>query len=106
MDQVPRKWGPGLKANEGNVSATEPSRTLRSRGREYSSGVLGSTRRFGFTGEVSRLEERRIEEGGSRILVVRGTEKRRDETSGIEDLRYGQCREVTCFFFFLVFLVF
>lgn len=28
MDQVSRKWGPGLKANEGNVSATEPSRTL------------------------------------------------------------------------------
>lgn len=33
MDQAPTKWGSGLKANEGNVSATEPSRTLRSRGR-------------------------------------------------------------------------
>ncbi|KAK1133304.1 hypothetical protein K0M31_011120 [Melipona bicolor] len=33
MDQAPRKWGPGLKANEDNVSATEPSRTLKSGGR-------------------------------------------------------------------------
>lgn len=33
MDQASTKWGSGLKANEGNVSATEPSRTLRSRGR-------------------------------------------------------------------------
>ncbi|XP_032682913.1 uncharacterized protein LOC116849658 isoform X2 [Odontomachus brunneus] len=35
MDQVPTKWGSGLKANEGNVSATELSRTLRSRGRPW-----------------------------------------------------------------------
>lgn len=28
MDQATTKWGSGLKANQGNVSATEPSRTL------------------------------------------------------------------------------
>nr|KAF7432445.1 hypothetical protein H0235_005369 [Vespula pensylvanica] len=33
MDQVHSKWGPGLKANEANLSVTEPSRTLKRRGR-------------------------------------------------------------------------
>ncbi|KAK2588377.1 hypothetical protein KPH14_004391 [Odynerus spinipes] len=33
MDQVHSKWGPGLKAKEANLSATEPSRTLKRRGR-------------------------------------------------------------------------
>lgn len=42
MDQVTRKWGPGLKANEGNVSATEPSQTLKSRGREQVDAFFAS----------------------------------------------------------------
>lgn len=42
MDQVFRKWGPGLKANEGNVSATEPSRTLNSGGRRAVQLPFGS----------------------------------------------------------------
>lgn len=42
MDQVPRKWGPGLKGNEGNISATEPSQTLKSGGLSAVQLFLGS----------------------------------------------------------------
>ncbi|KAG7199408.1 hypothetical protein KM043_014037 [Ampulex compressa] len=44
MDQPPRKWGPGLKAKEGNLSATEPSRTLKSLGRLDASRPLPGAR--------------------------------------------------------------
>lgn len=52
MDQVSRKWGPGLKANEGNVSATEPSRTLNvvEVGRHWFATTLVSSLRGFLTG--------------------------------------------------------